>query len=152
MADFHSELLAGSKVALITLGGTLAADAESTGDLDNTTNGWLEGYLVYVGGWDSVAPTAGARAIDLYLMPGYDDSGATFPDESSAGLPAGGTLIWSFVSQLAQTASQVMAGPPTPVRIPAEHSRWVISNVSGQTLATGGILYLIPQKALMDEQ
>ena len=131
-------VLSGGLVSLATGARDISSAIDNGTDLD------LFGDLEFIVQWDSVAPSAGDRVADLYLLPSIDD--INFPEGSASLTPQASLLIGSFESRnpsISDVEHLVLPG----VTLHPRNMKFLLINTSGQTFEpSGNMLLLKPYK------
>ncbi len=124
---------------------SLASDARDiSAAVDNGTNLDLFGDLEFIVQWDTVAPSAGDKVADLYLLPSVDD--VNFPEGSVSLTPQASLLIGSFESRNPSISGVEHLMLPG-ITLPPRNMKFLLQNTSGQTFdPSGSMLLLKPYK------
>lgn len=136
-----------TSIITVLSGGLVSlADTEKTLSdvIDNGTDLDLFGDLVFLVQWDTVAPSAGDKVADLYLLPSVDN--VNFPEAATNVTPQASLLIGSFESRnpsIGATEHLMLPG----ITLPPRKMKFLLQNTSGQTFdPSGSMLLLKPYK------
>jgi len=151
MADFKQILSIEAATAdQLSLGGTWAADAEQTIDYDNSSLLLPEAFAeldIEFSSWTMVLDT---RVVDMYVIPGM--ASGRFEEYDSTTLPQAKWFVDSFRLTENHAAGTNVKLFSRPFETVSDYMRVVLTNVSGQTIASGTTFALRAFTRLQDEQ
>ena len=150
MPDFRFKDPSGGLTTVINDNATLADGARAAGDHDNSSNLdlWCIPYLTVQ--FDGGPPSVDDEIAELYLLPGDAEASEGYPDGGDSGLgtdddPQDAFYVGSFHTVNPSTSTdEVLALPPIPLY--PHGNRFVLKNVSGQTMDLTWQLDILPYK------
>lgn len=150
MADFRFKDPSNNSTVVIDDNASLSDGSRAAADYDNSTSldFWYIPFLTVQ--YDGGPPSAGDDIAELFILPGDADDSEAFPNGGDAGLgtdddPQRVFFVGTFVSVTpSTTVDEILALPP--IQLYPHGNRFVLKNVSGQTLDSTWQLEITPFK------